>query len=109
MKKTLVLGFHFVTAGLVAADAIPNVPSYTLVAENLTTDEGITAAVQKALASDGNTAPYAGNIFVTTVNGMVTLSGTVNTEAAKYNAGVVAKTIVGQYNVVNNIYVKLYQ
>ena len=66
-----------------------------------TNDPGITTAVKSKLAADGRTS--AMKIDVDTSNKIVTLKGTVQTEAEKAAAEQVAKNTDGVTSVVNNL------
>lgn len=70
------------------------------------TDEEITKAVKQVLTTDNNLSAFAVTIDVTTKDGVVTLTGTVDTEKAKSDIGTKVKGISGVKNVVNNIVVK---
>ena len=67
-------------------------------------DLKITASVKSKLASDLGlkTVP---NIDVSSVNGIVTLSGTVDSAAAKDHAEIIAKSVPQVAKVVNNLQV----
>ncbi len=69
------------------------------------TDAGITTAVKTGLAADDTVKAY--QIDVDTKNTVVTLSGTVDSAAAKARAVTVAQGTSGVTNVVDNITVKV--
>lgn len=67
-------------------------------------DATVTANVKSALAADAGLAKSA--ITVDTQKGVVTLSGTVDTDAQKAKAEEIAKGVKGAKSVTNNITVK---
>lgn len=69
------------------------------------TDPGITTAVKTRLAADDTVKAY--QIDVDTRDKVVTLSGSVNTEAEKTQAVTVARGTDGVVNVVDNITLKV--
>ena len=69
------------------------------------TDAGITTAVKTRLAADDTVKAY--QIDVDTRDKVVTLSGSVNTDAEKSQAVVVARGTDGVANVVDNITLKM--
>jgi hyperosmotically inducible periplasmic protein len=69
------------------------------------TDPGITTAVKTRLAADDTVKAY--QIDVDTRDKVVTLSGSVNTEAEKTQAVAVARGTDGVVNVVDNITLKV--
>src|SRR5436190_22069347 len=70
-------------------------------ASQTTDDVAITASIKGKLAANSDTSAI--KIGVETVNGVVTLSGTVPTETEKARAGEVAGKTDGVARVVNNI------
>ena len=67
-------------------------------------DLKITASLKAKLASDVGIKTVT-NIDVSSVNGVVTLSGTVDSSAAKDNAGAIAKSVPQVVKVINNLQV----
>src|ERR1700760_553900 len=67
-------------------------------------DLEITASVKSKLASDVGLSTVA-NIDVNSTNGIVTLSGQVNTAAAKNSAETIARSVPKVVKVVNNLQV----
>ena len=76
----------------------------TVMAACAKTDAGITTAVKTGLAADDTVKAF--QIDVDTKNTVVTLSGTVDSAAAKARAVTVAQGTSGVTNVVDNITVK---
>lgn len=76
----------------------------TVIAACAETDAGITTAVKTQLAADDTVKAY--QIDVETRDKVVTLSGSVNTEAEKTQAVAVARLVDGVANVVDNITVR---
>lgn len=70
---------------------------------NELTDAAITAQVESRFVTDARLNPL--DINTTTVNGVVTLSGTVSSQAEKEAAEELARRIQGVKNVVNNLVV----
>jgi hyperosmotically inducible protein len=68
------------------------------------TDAGVTTAVKAKLAADDTVKAY--QIDVDTANKVVTLTGTVESEAAKAQAARLARETEGVTNVVDNIVVQ---
>ncbi len=67
-------------------------------------DSAVTAGVKAALLADAGLSTVT--IGVDTQKGVVTLSGTVDTDALKAKAGEIAKGVKGVKSVVNNLTVK---
>jgi hyperosmotically inducible protein len=70
------------------------------------TDDEITKAVKQTLMTDNSLSAFAVTIDVITKDGVVTLSGNVDTEKAKLDIGTKVKGVSGVKSVANNIVVK---
>lgn len=69
-------------------------------------NEDITRSIRVAIEKDATLAPYSHEIFISTFDGIVTLSGTVDNETARTGIENTAKGIVGYNKVVDNIVVR---
>jgi osmotically-inducible protein OsmY len=69
-------------------------------------NEDVTKSVRVAIEKDATLAPFSQDVFISTFDGVVTLSGTVDSEFARTSIENKAKTIVGYNKVVNNIVVR---
>jgi hyperosmotically inducible protein len=119
MKMTLVTAcaaFAFAAAPAIARDKPQEKPKETTVVikddttpkvkkgAKAVTDTSITTAVDTRLAKEK--LAHDKSIVVHTKNGVVTLTGTVPTEADKAHAGDIARDTTGVKRVVNNLAVK---
>lgn len=66
-------------------------------------DREITDKIYQGIKNDDSLSPDAANITVVTKNGIVTLSGPVNSDREKYAIGLKVKTISGVRNVDNQL------
>lgn len=78
----------------------------TVTRDEVKSDSDITKAVKNALAADNNFATQSLNVHVATVNGVVTLSGFVDSNDAKTDFETKAKEVAGVTKVINNIEVR---
>lgn len=69
----------------------------------LPSDRDITKSVEDAIASDYYLAPYKGFIQVYTIEGIVTLSGTIDSQVIKLQMGQKARDQSGVSKVINDI------
>lgn len=74
---------------------------------NSQADRDVTQKVRKALVMDTNYSTTAKNVKIITTNGKVTLRGPVKTEAEKTGIVALAKGIVGEGNVEDQLEVKV--
>lgn len=70
-------------------------------------DEDVTRAVKDAFANDTNFVKFTPTVKVSTVNGVVTLAGTVDSQKAKSDLEAKARSVTGVTSVVNNLEVKV--
>jgi osmotically-inducible protein OsmY len=68
-----------------------------------TPDSQLAAKIQKAIADDKAVAAYAQTIKIIVSDGLVSLKGTVRSEADKKALGAKADAIAGEKNVMNNL------
>jgi len=74
------------------------------------TDRELTQKIRQSVVSGANNYSMAAkNVKIITVDGKVTLRGTVNTEAEKTGIAALAKTLAGDANVDNQLEVKAAQ
>lgn len=66
-------------------------------------DKQISEKIRQALVSDKSLSTVAKNVTVSTVNGVVTLRGSVNSDMEKMKIDREAKQATGVKNVINNI------
>jgi osmotically-inducible protein OsmY len=85
-------------------DNRPAQPEYKQITDSRVEDSRTAERVREALAA-GVDYKYGG-VKVTAANGVVRLSGLVNTSAQKATAGAVAGKVVGVKSVENNITIK---
>lgn len=112
MKKITflaVLGFGLLfgpaaTPSLSAAAYIS--PSDTVTQAKLKNDTDLTWAVRNAIATDNRFLAYADGIHVETKDGVVTLTGIVDSQKTKSDIEVSVKSISGVKKVINNILLK---
>lgn len=69
----------------------------------LASDKAITEEITKAIKNDDSTAPYADSIHVYTIAGVVTLSGRIDSQAAKLAIGEKPFGKSGVKQVINDI------
>ncbi|MEO7208189.1 MAG: BON domain-containing protein [Steroidobacteraceae bacterium] len=69
---------------------------------NATSDVKITQQIRKSVMADKNLSTYAHNVKIVTVNGVVTLNGTVRSAEEKSQIAVKAHAVAGD-NVTNDI------
>lgn len=70
-------------------------------------DEMVTVAVKDAFAKDNAFVKFTPTVKVTTVGGVVTLTGTVDSEKAKADLGAKAQSVGGVKSVDNKLEVKV--
>lgn len=68
-------------------------------------DRNVTQEIRQKLMADGSLSMQAKNVVITTRDGIVTLKGTVNTEAEKRSIEEKAKTASGARSVNNQLVV----
>lgn len=71
-----------------------------------TNDAALTKAIKDAFNANSDLAASANFVSVNTTNGIVTLSGTVNSQKAKSDFENAAKSVAGVTQVINNLEVK---
>lgn len=70
---------------------------------NTSSDIKITQQIRKSLMDDKNLSTYAHNVKIVTVNGMVTLNGTVRSAEEKSQVAMKAQAVAGKSNVTDDI------
>lgn len=96
--SNFVLGMDITTA--------PKTDQIQIAKKSPMSDAEITKEIKKEISADKAFATNAPQIEVKTENGIVTLSGTVNDQASKFDAEAIAKDVAGDNNVVDIITVK---
>ena len=79
--------------------------STAAVAQQAPADAEIVAKIRKALTDDKALAGYASTLKVVVSDGLVTLKGAVRSDADKKAIGQKVEAIVGEANVMNNLFV----
>lgn len=98
------LTFVPVTKGLLADN--PAQSQYKIELQTTNTSDDITRAVKDAFSSNRDLASFSPSISVKNDNGIITLSGTVDTPQTKAQFASTAASVPGVKQVVNNIQVK---
>lgn len=83
-----------------------SIPGVREVQNDLVADPEIEAELGLRLAADPDLSPPRARVLATSVQGDVTLAGWVPDEAARQRAEMIARSIGGVRNVVNNLRVK---
>ena len=97
----IVGGVLTLTAAVAETHAVP-VP---VAVQQSQTDAEIVAKIRKALTDDKALAHYASTLKVVVSDGLVSLKGAVRSDADKKAIGQKVDAIVGEANVMNNLFV----
>lgn len=100
------LSVAVVTAEVQAAPQATTQPSATQASQTQASpDAELVAKIQKAIADDKALSAYAQTLKIIASDGMVSLKGSVKTDADKKAIGLKADQIAGAKNVMNNLFV----
>lgn len=98
----------FVVLTAAVGNAAPQAPAQAPPAQaqpQASPDAQLVAKLRQAIADDKAIAQYAQTLKIVASDGLVTLKGSVKTEADKKAVGAKADQIAGEKNVMNNLFV----